>query len=148
MCCDAQIFNPQSCPRRQTLRRMCINVICIRGSSLPRLPAYRGWTRYIPVRALSWRGFKSGNMGNSFRSSVSVVAASRLWELGDKLSRVLGQRRDTQANEKWSGRWESNPRLKLGKLGYYHYTTPAPISILVVFEEVGKWDQKCMSADS
>jgi hypothetical protein len=26
---------------------------------------------------------------------------------------------------KWSGRWESNPRLKLGKLGYYHYTTPA-----------------------
>jgi hypothetical protein len=29
------------------------------------------------------------------------------------------------AQEKWSGRWESNPRLKLGKLGYYHYTTPA-----------------------
>src|SRR6202521_2442826 len=28
-------------------------------------------------------------------------------------------------NDKWSGRWESNPRLKLGKLGYYHYTTPA-----------------------
>src|ERR1700679_3010383 len=27
--------------------------------------------------------------------------------------------------EEWSGRWESNPRLKLGKLGYYHYTTPA-----------------------
>lgn len=25
----------------------------------------------------------------------------------------------------WSGRWESNPRHKLGKLGYYHYTTPA-----------------------
>jgi hypothetical protein len=33
----------------------------------------------------------------------------RLWELGDKLSRVLGQRRDTPDNEKWSGRWESNP---------------------------------------
>jgi hypothetical protein len=31
----------------------------------------------------------------------------------------------------WSGRWESNPRLKLGKLGYYHYTTPAPCCILV-----------------
>jgi hypothetical protein len=28
---------------------------------------------------------------------------------------------------KWSGRWESNPRLKLGKLGYYHYTTPASV---------------------
>jgi hypothetical protein len=37
------------------------------------------------------------------------VAASRLWELGDKLSRVPGQRRDTPGNEKWSGRWESNP---------------------------------------
>src|ERR1700722_12459733 len=58
----------------------------------------------------------------------TVVAASRLWERGNKLSRVLGQRRDTPDNEKWSGRWESNPRLKLGKLGYYHYTTPAPES--------------------
>ena len=29
----------------------------------------------------------------------------------------------------WSGRWESNPRLKLGKLGYYHYTTPASAPI-------------------
>jgi hypothetical protein len=25
----------------------------------------------------------------------------------------------------WSGRWESNPRPKLGKLLYYHCTTPA-----------------------
>src|ERR1700723_4460520 len=33
----------------------------------------------------------------------------------------------------WSGRWESNPRLKLGKLGYYHYTTPARAAILVAF---------------
>jgi hypothetical protein len=40
----------------------------------------------------------------------SVVAALRLWELADKLSRVLGQRRDTPDNEKWSGRWESNPQ--------------------------------------
>jgi hypothetical protein len=37
------------------------------------------------------------------------VAASRLWEPGDELGRVLGQRRDTPDNEKWSGRWESNP---------------------------------------
>ena len=37
------------------------------------------------------------------------VAASRLWELGDKLSRVLGQRRDTPDNEKWSGRWNTHP---------------------------------------
>jgi hypothetical protein len=38
-----------------------------------------------------------------------ALAASRLWELGDELSCVLGQRRDTPDNEKWSGRWESNP---------------------------------------
>ena len=46
-------------------------------------------------------------------------------ELRDRPNRVKGQRGDTPDNEKWSGRWESNPRLKLGKLGYYHYTTPA-----------------------
>ena len=60
-------------------------------------------------------------------SPPPAVAASKLCELGDELSRVPGQRRDTPGNEKWSGRWESNPRLKLGKLGYYHYTTPAPV---------------------
>jgi hypothetical protein len=38
-------------------------------------------------------------------------AASRPWEQGDKLSRVLGQRRDTPGNQKWSGRWESNTSL-------------------------------------
>jgi len=32
-----------------------------------------------------------------------------LWELCDSLSRVLGQRSGTPGNEKWSGRWESNP---------------------------------------
>ena len=35
-----------------------------------------------------------------------------------------------QMNQIWSGRWESNPRHKLGKLGYYHYTTPAKVAIL------------------
>ena len=25
----------------------------------------------------------------------------------------------------WSGRWESDPRLDLGKVTYCHYTTPA-----------------------
>ena len=59
--------------------------------------------------------------------------------MGDKLSRVLGQCRDTPDKEKWSGRWESNPRLKLGKLGYYHYTTPARGLILVGFHGAGKW---------
>ena len=37
---------------------------------------------------------------------------------------------------RWSGRWETNPRLKLGKLGYYHYTTPASETILVAGHKV------------
>jgi hypothetical protein len=36
--------------------------------------------------------------------------APRPWELDNERGRVLGQRRDTPDNEKWSGRWESNPR--------------------------------------
>jgi hypothetical protein len=32
----------------------------------------------------------------------------------------------------WSGRWESNPRPKLGKLLYCHCTTPALVSILLI----------------
>jgi hypothetical protein len=48
------------------------------------------------------------------------MTASRLWELGDKLSRVLGQHKDTPGNQKWSGRWESNPhgrRFRDPKIG-------------------------------
>ncbi len=48
--------------------------------------------------------------------------------------------------KEWSGRWESNPRLKLGKLGYYHYTTPATSPILVAFRRVGKW-RGCLAAN-
>src|SRR6266478_6244646 len=32
----------------------------------------------------------------------------------------------------WSGRWESNPRPKLGKLLYCHCTTPALVSIPLI----------------
>jgi hypothetical protein len=38
----------------------------------------------------------------------------------------------------WSGRWESNPRLKLGKLGYYHYTTPAYRRFYAPYRATGK----------
>ena len=40
---------------------------------------------------------------------------------------------DTSLPQIWSGRWESNPPLNLGKVAYYHYTTPAsavPFSLL------------------
>ena len=35
----------------------------------------------------------------------------------------------------WSGRWESNPRPKLGKLLYCHYTTPARFSSLLIIHD-------------
>ena len=38
----------------------------------------------------------------------------------------------------WSGRWESNPRPKLGKLLYCHCTTPALIAIVPVNWLAGK----------
>src|ERR1700722_6654446 len=38
----------------------------------------------------------------------------------------MGKRESgTACSEFWSGRWESNPRPKLGKLLYCHCTTPA-----------------------
>ena len=35
---------------------------------------------------------------------------------------ILGQE---PCKKEWSGRWDSNPRLDLGKVPYYPYTTAA-----------------------
>jgi hypothetical protein len=62
--------------------------------------------------------------------------------LADAYHRLAGCKLEIKlanAGGKWSGRWESNPRLKLGKLGYYHYTTPATCLILIAFHGVGNW---------
>src|ERR1700722_14964426 len=40
----------------------------------------------------------------------------------------------------WSGRWESNPRPKLGKLLYCHCTTPALRSLYL---RIGQWGSGC-----
>jgi hypothetical protein len=49
--------------------------------------------------------------GSIERSIKGMVAAwSILWDLGAKVSGVLEQRSDTPDDEKWSGRWESNPQ--------------------------------------
>src|ERR1700739_2791575 len=42
------------------------------------------------------------------------------------MSHLAGVCRET-AERKWSGRWDSNPRLDLGKVPYYPYTTAARI---------------------
>jgi hypothetical protein len=89
-----------------------------------RAPNVRLFTRF---RKHGRSGKKLGEYGVKCRIGRGKFAAAGVSnrDQGNKPSRVLGQRRDTPDNEKWSGRWESNPRLKLGKLGYYHYTTPA-----------------------
>ena len=46
-----------------------------------------------------------------------------------KQSRVQALHRVTV----WSGWWESNPRDQLGRLGFYHWTTPAYLSFQVSF---------------
>jgi len=62
----------------------------------------------------------------------TVVTASRLWELGDRLSRALGQCRDTPDSEKWSGLGESNPhgrRVRHYKIkGLVRWRLPSVIS--------------------
>ena len=36
---------------------------------------------------------------------------------------------EQEAQARWSGRRESNPRLLLGRQGHYHYATPALVSV-------------------
>ena len=36
----------------------------------------------------------------------------------------------------WSGWWESNPRDQLGRLGFYHWTTPANINAVIISENL------------
>jgi hypothetical protein len=80
------------------------------------------------MAAESWR---PGRSTHSIQGTDA--AASRLRELGDKLSRVLGQRRDTPGNKKWSGRWESNPhgqRLRVFKTsGLVQMLMPSVIGV-------------------
>ena len=52
---------------------------------------------------------------------------------GQQLNRDLGQRRDTQGNEEWSGRWESNPRGRYCRnyktSGFLRMLMPSVISV-------------------
>jgi hypothetical protein len=68
-----------ACDRRANFRVMRDNVGLMTDRARPE----------GPIDAIGWR--------------KTVVVTSRLWELGDKLSRVLGQHRDTPGNEKGAG---------------------------------------------
>jgi hypothetical protein len=100
-----------------------------------RLPGGVAPTAFVERVRRVLSGELSQGPTRSTLEAARVPAASTIPnDLGDKPSRVRGQRRGMPGNEKWSGRWESNPRLKLGKLGYYHYTTPAWRQILVALQ--------------
>jgi hypothetical protein len=88
---------------------------------------YDMWTsQYV-----RWRTFAEGPSTESIDGPVG--AASRLWEPDNQLARVLGQRRDTPGNEKWSGRWESNPRGRQFRIlktsGFVRWRMPSVISV-------------------
>jgi hypothetical protein len=42
-----------------------------------------------------------------------------------------------QFKKEWSGRWDSNPRLDLGKVPYYPYTTAAQINETLTRQRFG-----------
>src|ERR1700694_6239352 len=70
-------------------------------------------------------GFRRDNSGHEATAKSASVPNSLPQD--QRVDPNLVSPRILRLAGKWSGRWESNPRLKLGKLGYYHYTTPAPL---------------------
>jgi hypothetical protein len=54
-------------------------------------------------------------------------------EPGAQLAFDTGKNGGTTKNQIWSGIRESNPRLDLGKVAYYHYTNPAHGKMCDVF---------------
>jgi hypothetical protein len=71
------------------------------------------------------------SMGCDFFASNTTTAPGFHIQPRAKLSRLVGnlrgksQQGQLHQQDLWSGRWESNPRPKLGKLLYCHCTTPA-----------------------
>jgi hypothetical protein len=50
-----------------------------------------------------------------------TISWERIFDMGQTIA-VMSHR------EEWSGMRESNPRLDLGKVAYYHYTNPAKMN--------------------
>ncbi|SRR5260370_30359642 len=109
---------------------------------------YQAQFNAIPLASLHvFRDLRSDNSrfvvqraAKAHKAGVDVLEQLRgLWNiLGTKPS-VCGAifssfQAERQSNHKdlWSGRWESNPRPKLGKLLYCHCTTPALLSSLLI----------------
>jgi hypothetical protein len=133
----------QTTPRQQTeppdsLRKKPIPLgVEVRLSKLPGVLAsvrqYEGLSngtavtrRYLAIesslRERERKGKTSGSHGDTRRAAV------------DRLAEIFWAGLDSQPEEpagrskpSWSGIRESNPRLDLGKVAYYHYTNPAEI---------------------
>jgi hypothetical protein len=86
------------------------------------------YTGQIPERSKQ-RSQKS----NLPRSLATKLMFCKMW----KMSLLL------KCFKIWSGRWESNPRPKLGKLLYCHCTTPALCSNKANYIQVGRLRYRC-----
>jgi hypothetical protein len=79
-------------------------------------------TKHPPLMCTSW---------DSARLSLSAIfrewtaTGRRLRHASTLRYRDGVTRRDLRRSKEWSGIRESNPRLDLGKVAYYHYTNPA-----------------------
>ena len=83
----------------------------IRTSFVANLPERLG-----TVLSLLKTWAQNGRETSAFRAQIEGCEVSK----GSRINRNFA--------ELWSGRWESNPRPKLGKLLYCHCTTPAHLS--------------------
>src|SRR4029077_129499 len=109
---------------------------------MPRPPSVCARLKQLAVRFLQADGLTLDHRGSAdsrgkpvpaFRAYSPLEQLGGLWNILGAKPSVYGAifssfqaERQSNHQELWSGRWESNPRPKLGKLLYCHYTTPAP----------------------
>ena len=87
-------------------------------------------------RATIWR---ANQLRYTHHIKLGAPIRARTWDLLLRRqllypTELLAHLKCSNKTIKWSGWWESNPHNQLGRLGFYHWTTPAqqifiPISI-------------------
>ena len=86
-----------------------------------------GWDIRVELMTSSATNWRPNQLGQSHHVLLWQKSGA-LW--GTRTSGLLLRRQllypaELTAHILWSGWWESNPRDQLGRLGFYHWTTPA-----------------------